>query len=260
MQKTDLQRDRTYYNLEHKAPSEYKDDPLDLYRLGLLSKLFRKIYGDNKIFRNKSVLNVAAGYGREGFLILSQGPRYVVICDYSFEQARQAKGYLDRFGEKYILCCDGERLPFKDKSFDICYISEALHHFLNPRIGIIEFIRVAKQAVIIDEPVGGKIRQVLNRIFILFGIKEEYERGYLETSRITKQVLKEICLKHKTGLEFLPYFIYYFEWYKKTRNAVLRASYKNILYLLNIFFRSFGNRAIAILVINKYCRNQEIIT
>lgn len=248
MRKIDFLKDQSFYNLKHKAPDKYRNEPLDLFRFDLLLKLYRTIDRDNSLFRNKSVLNVAGGYGRESYLMLIEEPKSLVLCDYSLRQLKQAKKYLEGFSEKYILCCDGEKLPFKDKSFDICYITEALHHFIHPHKGIEEFIRVTKETIIIDEPCGGIVRGILNWIFIFLGIKEKYERGYLEASRINKKKLKEFCLKYRLNLVFFPYFIYYFDWYKREKSNFIKLTYKNILFILNILFHSFGNRAIAILV------------
>lgn len=247
MRRTDFQKDQQFYNIEHKAPSKHRDDLLDLYRFNLLLKLYKKSNREDSLFRDKAVLNIAGGYGREAYLILTQKPKFLFLCDYSLKQISQAKEYLGKFNEKYLLCADGESLPFKDKSFDICYITEALHHFIHPERGIEEFIRVTKDAVIIDEPSGGIIREALNRLFIIFGIKEEYERGYLEALRINKQIFKKLCLKYRIDMVFYPYFIYYFEWYKRKKNMFIKVFYKNLLSILNIFFHFLGNRATVIM-------------
>lgn len=251
MRKIDFQRDQQFYNLERKAPTSYKEDLLDLYRFKLLLKLGRAIYKNVSLFSNKSVLNVASGYGREAHLILSERPKFIVLCDYSLEQIKQAREYLGNNNTKFLLCVDGENLPFKDKSFDICYITEALHHFIHPQRGIEEFLRVSRKAVIIDEPSGAVVRRILNRLFILLSIKKEYERGYLEAFRINREMFKDLSLRYKLDIIFYPYFIYYFEWYKKRKSQLTNVIYKNFLSILNIFFHSFGNRAIVILFLNK---------
>jgi ubiquinone/menaquinone biosynthesis C-methylase UbiE len=246
MRKIDFKKDQEFYNIKCKAPAKYKNDQLDLYRFRLLLKLYQG--KDREVFKNKTILNVACGYGREAYLILNQKPKILALCDYSLSQVKQAKKYLEKFDGKYLLCADGERLPFKDKSFDISFITEALHHFIHPDKGLEELIRVTKETIFIDEPSGGFIRRALNRLFILFGIKEEYERGYLDAFRVHKSILKEFCLKYKFDLIFFPYFIYYFEWYKKGKNEFIKLVYKNFLVILNIFFHFFGNRAIIILI------------
>ena len=258
MRKIDFQKDREFYDTECQAPSVYTDDPLDLYRFNLLLKTSEKIISflsagrkERKAFENMDVLNVACGYGREAYLISNQIPKSLVLCDYSLHQIKQAQKYLEKFDGKMFLCADGQSLPFKDKSSNICFITEALHHFTYPHKGIEELVRVAKDAIILDEPTEGKIRSMLNRIFIQFRIKEEYERGYLEAFRINKQLLQEICLKHKLELVFFPYFIYYFGWYKRTKNRFIKILYRNFLAILNTFFHSFGNRAIVILTFKR---------
>jgi len=144
MRKINFQKDQEFYNTQHKAPTAHRDDLLDSYRFNLLLKLYKKNNRGCVLFDGRTVLNVAGGYGREAYWILSQKPKFLALCDYSLAQVRQAREYLGEFDGKYLLSCNGESLPFKDKSFDVCYITEALHHFVNPKIGIEEFIRVTR--------------------------------------------------------------------------------------------------------------------
>src|SRR5579862_7982188 len=43
---------------------------------------------------------------------------------------------------------DGRKLPFKDKSFDVCLLISVLHHTKNPEAVLEEAIRVSKKIVI----------------------------------------------------------------------------------------------------------------
>jgi ubiquinone/menaquinone biosynthesis C-methylase UbiE len=246
MRKLNFQKDQQFYNTEQKAPDEYEEDLLDSYRFGLL----RKHLSRDGFFLNRTVLNVAGGYGREAYLILSLLPKLLLLGDYSFQQILQARRYLGKFNNKTFLCFDGEKLPFKDKVVDVGYIAEALHHFINPKNGIEELIRVSRFAVVIDEPAQGLIRGVLNRIFVALRLKEEYERGYLEAFRINRQILEKYCLKYNMTLFCYPYFIYYFKWYKKCKMRLLKLTYKNFLQIFNALFHPFGNRVIAVMSFN----------
>lgn len=251
MRKIDFPQDQHFFNAEHKAPAGYKEDLLDLYRFNLLLKLYRTIDKDNRLFADRKVLDAAGGYGREAYLVLAQKPKFLLLCDYSLKQINQAGEYLAKFNDKFLLCADAENLPFKDKSFDTCYITEALHHFIHPTKGIEEFIRITRGAIIIDEPAGGWVRKILNRIFILLRVKEEYERGYLEAFRVNKRLLKELCRTYKLNMLYFAYFIYYFGWYKNGKNKFIKVAYKTFLSILNIFFHFFGNRAMVIMTFEK---------
>ncbi|MFH1868871.1 MAG: class I SAM-dependent methyltransferase [Candidatus Omnitrophota bacterium] len=246
----DLEKDRRFYDEEHKPPGHYRKDALDLWRFGLLRGLLRKIFKRDEPFKDRHVLNVAGGWGREAHLILGEGARHLTFCDYSHTQALYAEGYLEGFYNKTIICGDGERLPFKDKSVDICVIAEGLHHFSDPVAGAKEMLRVARSAVIFDEPAGGIFRYAINRLFIALGMKEMLERGYLQEYRMSSETLRELRGLYAGALYF-PYFIYYFGWYKSTKNMLLRKIYQVALSVFNIFFHSFGNRVIVVLSLAK---------
>lgn len=79
---------------------------------------------------------------------------------------------------------DAENLPLKDKSYDLVYTWEVLHHVPNPQKAVSEMARVSKKYVLIFEP---------NRTNILqfaFGLLTKQERG---TLRSTKRYLTGLC-------------------------------------------------------------------
>jgi len=133
---------------------------------------------------------------------------------------------LKEFDQKYLIRGDAENIPFKDKSVDICFINEALHHFVNPLKSLTEFIRVAKEIIILDEPFERRvICKVLESIFLFLKIKEKFERGYLEAFRIKRSILNKISQEYKIKIVCYPYFIYYFEWYKNIRVKFIKLLY-----------------------------------
>jgi len=79
---------------------------------------------------------------------------------------------------------DAENLPLKDKSFDLVYTWEVLHHVPDPQQAVKEMARVSKKYVLIFEP---------NRYNFLqfgFGLLTKQERG---TLRSTKRYLSRLC-------------------------------------------------------------------
>jgi ubiquinone/menaquinone biosynthesis C-methylase UbiE len=42
---------------------------------------------------------------------------------------------------------DAERLPFPDRSIDVVYVHDGLHHLARPEAGLAEMTRVARLAV-----------------------------------------------------------------------------------------------------------------
>ncbi len=243
----DVERDRRFYN-EECTPETCGEDPLSLWRHALLCRLLKRRLKTKALFADEDILNVAGGWGREARILLRHKPRALILCDYSHTQLEYAKGYLKEPGGRYFICADGQRLPFKDKSVDICVIAEGLHHFLDPIAGIKEMARVARKMVILDEPGGGFFRKAVNNVFVRLGIKERLERGYLQEYRISKKIFNELDNLYPDIIYF-PYFIYYFGWYKNTKNLFLKKVYQAALCVVNIFFHALGNRTIAVLIL-----------
>jgi ubiquinone/menaquinone biosynthesis C-methylase UbiE len=50
------------------------------------------------------------------------------------------------------IVADVEHLPFADRSIDLVYVHDGLHHLEDPQLGIAEMARVARRAVCISEP------------------------------------------------------------------------------------------------------------
>ncbi|MCM8792203.1 MAG: class I SAM-dependent methyltransferase [Candidatus Omnitrophica bacterium] len=245
MRKIDFQKDQMFYD-QSICPSTYKKDYLDIYRFNLVIRLLKLKFRET--LENKVILNVGGGYGREAYLMFSAKPNKIIIIDHSFNQLIQAERYLKEFSLKYFICGDGENLPVKDKSVDVCVINETLHHFINPLKGINESMRVAKKIIILDEPQERSvICRLLEFIFRLFRIKEKFERGYLEPFRINRKVLEEFSTHPKIKILYYPYFIYYFKWYKNIKIDFIKSFYYKFLIMLNLFFHFLGNRVIIVI-------------
>ena len=66
-----------------------------------------------------------------------------------------------------------EKLSFKDSSFNLVFVKEALHHVPRPVQGIYEMLRVSKKAIIFIEPAD----TLLGRIFEKLKISSLYEKN-----------------------------------------------------------------------------------
>ena len=56
-----------------------------------------------------------------------------------------------------VLCGDAEKLPFKDKTFDACFVGNLLHHFPDCSRVVNELYRVVRDKLYIVEPNGSNI-------------------------------------------------------------------------------------------------------
>jgi SAM-dependent methyltransferase len=68
---------------------------------------------------------------------------------------------------------DVERLPFADRSIDLVYVHDGLHHLESPTVGLNEMARVARRWVVVTEPA----RATLTAHAIRFGLALEREEA-----------------------------------------------------------------------------------
>jgi len=131
--------------LGHRAPDEgwledpsvytYKRTHLELLQLTPLQGQF--------------VLDAGCGPGTYGIILAQQGNKVIGI-DISPEEVAAAKERSKQKGVDFSpIVGDLENLPFKDKSFDICFCGWTLHHFPDIDTAVAELVRVLKP--------GGKI-------------------------------------------------------------------------------------------------------
>jgi SAM-dependent methyltransferase len=83
-----------------------------------------------------------------------------------------------------VACGDAYRLPFQDKSFDVVWSWELLHHLSEPKRALAEMQRVSSKFVVIFEP------NRYNPALFLYGLFKKEERWVLRSS---KKFLKELA-------------------------------------------------------------------
>ncbi len=117
------------------------------------------------------ILDVCCGSGIDAEFLARRGAE-VIGLDYDAEGIRRTTERAKRFGLN-VHCVLGNALalPFKDRSIQLCFINDGLHHLKDPHRGIAELFRVAKDGIIISEPA----RSFLTRIAVRLGLSVEYE-------------------------------------------------------------------------------------
>lgn len=98
----------------------------------------------------------------------------------------------------HVVGGDAYSLPFRDKSFDVVWSWELLHHLSEPKRALQEMQRVSKRFVVLFEP------NRYNPALFLYGLYKKEERWVLRSS---KKFLKEtaaadgwrICLVENCG-------------------------------------------------------------
>ncbi|MBU1699578.1 MAG: class I SAM-dependent methyltransferase [Candidatus Eisenbacteria bacterium] len=83
--------------------------------------------------KNKWVLEVGAGSGRDSLILARNGAR-VVLLDYVASSFQVIRRLAEEDGAEVIcVCADATRSPFRDNTFDLVFHQGLLEHFREPR-------------------------------------------------------------------------------------------------------------------------------
>ncbi len=148
-------------------------DAIDLLIFRIRDKVVEFTNAEN----GSRVLDVAAGTGKQSFAFAKNGCEVLGI-DISEEMLEVARRK-NRYRNVRFEVADGTKLPFKDKDFDVCCISFALHDMpLSVRKKILEeMVRVTKlkgTVVIVDY---GLPRSRIGR-YLIYRFVKFYESKY----------------------------------------------------------------------------------
>jgi ubiquinone/menaquinone biosynthesis C-methylase UbiE len=150
-----------------------------LYQWLLAEKFRRSIEG--LPLRGASVLAVCAGSGMDAELLARAGAGTVVAADISAGAARRTAERARRYGVSITpVVADVEHLPFPDRSFDIVYVHDGLHHLEDPYAGLAEMARAARHAVSVSEPA----RAAATALALKLGLAEEREEAGNRVARL----------------------------------------------------------------------------
>jgi SAM-dependent methyltransferase len=124
----------------------------------------------------KTVLDAACGDGKLGKLVKDEWGVDMCGADIAQKGVELSKAS----GIKAKVANLSEKIPFKDKSFDMVLSSESIEHFANPDKFLREVHRVLKPKglLVITTP---NLSSWLNRILFLFGIYPIVLEGSTET-------------------------------------------------------------------------------
>jgi ubiquinone/menaquinone biosynthesis C-methylase UbiE len=136
-----------------------------LHRIGFLRKFIFNIWvldAKHKILwirdylnHKENILDFGAGSCSVCRLLRKKGFKIVPLDIHNLSLADEIKPYL----------YDGEKIPFKDNSFDTALILTVLHHTSHPKEIIKEVMRVAKRIIIIEEIYRSRLQKYLTFIY-----------------------------------------------------------------------------------------------
>ncbi|MBA3717023.1 MAG: methyltransferase domain-containing protein [Actinobacteria bacterium] len=151
-----------------------------LYRWLIEEKFRRSIDGIAGLVPGCTALAVCGGSGMDAELLARASAR-VVSADISLGASRRARERARRFGLDVVpVVADAENLPFADRSFDLVYVHDGLHHLEHPEAGLAEMARVARLAVSITEPA----RAAATRLAVRIGLALDREEAGNRVARL----------------------------------------------------------------------------
>jgi SAM-dependent methyltransferase len=190
-----------------------------LHRWLLAEKFRRSILGLEDVIPGATVLTVCGGSGLDAEFLHRAGAR-VILSDISEGVVRQAAARARRFGlDIELVVADAENLPFADRSVDIVYVHDGLHHLEHPMDAIGEMARVARRAISISEPATARATSAAVRI----GWAERREEAGNLVRRLTLDEIVSELARH--GFETLAphrYAMYYRHWPGRAVRALSR--------------------------------------
>jgi ubiquinone/menaquinone biosynthesis C-methylase UbiE len=104
------------------------------------------------------------------------------------------------------LIADVEQLPFADRSFDVSFVHDGLHHLERPLVGLAELARVARVGVSVTEPA----RAAITRLAVRAGVAVDREESGNIVARLElEHVTSELARHGFRLLKAKRYAMYY---------------------------------------------------
>ena len=214
----------------------------------LLEEKFRRAVEGVEL-RGATALTICAGSGMDAEFLARAGAN-VVALDVSLGAARRANERARRHGfELLAVVGDAASLPFRDRSVDVVYVHDGLHHLDDPLAGLAEMARVARSAVCVSEPARAGITTLAVRAGLALEREEAGNRvGRLDAERVDA-ALRDRGFSIRTSRRYAMY-------YRHEPGRVVRLLSHRGLYeaatssfkLANAAAGDFGNKLVVVAV------------
>ena len=168
------QRQASYH--DHEADREYEitrpHGTAPLYEWLLREKFRRGTGALHAVLPGAVVLVVCGGSGMDAEFLAGAGAR-VINTDLSMGAVVRARERAARFEfQAASVVADVEQLPFRDRSVDVVYVHDGLHHLEKPLAGLAEMARVAGRAVSVNEPARAAVTAAAVRVNLALEYEE----------------------------------------------------------------------------------------
>jgi len=141
------------------------------YRWALAEK-FRRSLAALDLPPGATALTVCGGSGMDAEFLARAGFQ-VVASDLSFEAARRARERGARHELPILaIVADAEALPFRDRTVELVYVHDGLHHLETAEPGLREMLRVSRTAVSVNEPARARATLLASRVHLAEHVEE----------------------------------------------------------------------------------------
>jgi uncharacterized protein YbaR (Trm112 family)/SAM-dependent methyltransferase len=156
-----------------------------LYR-SLLAEKFRRSLDALPLPEDElTAVTICAGSGMDAEFLARVGAK-VVSTDISLGAARRTQERARRYGFQVLpVVADAEALPLRDRSVDLLYVHDGLHHLDSPGGGVREMLRTSRWAISINEPAEAAATFLAARV----GLSEHCEEAGNFIARIDPEQL-----------------------------------------------------------------------
>ncbi|MDQ6769190.1 MAG: class I SAM-dependent methyltransferase [Gemmatimonadota bacterium] len=214
-----------------------------LYESLLLEKFRRGTRAFRNEIRGSNTLVVCGGSGMDAEFLVQSGA-LVVTSDASVGASRRAVMRAQRHRLPIgVIAADVEHLPFADRSFDLVYVHDGLHHLAEPDRGLREMMRVARSMISVNEPA----RAAATLLAVRFGLAKHREDSGNLVARLKLRSL-EVALE-QGGFRVLNserLFMYYRHapgpWMRFASRPILFTVTRGLLHLADAVFGRAGNK------------------
>jgi SAM-dependent methyltransferase/uncharacterized protein YbaR (Trm112 family) len=151
-----------------------------LYGWLLDEKFRRSVAAVRGMLEGSIALTVCGGSGMDAEFLARAGAT-VISSDISLGAAQRAAERARRYGLALApVVADVERLPFRDRAFDLVYVHDGLHHLERPDAGLSAMARVAAHVVSVTEPA----RAAATAVAVRLGLALEHEEAGNRVARL----------------------------------------------------------------------------
>ncbi|HEU5216878.1 MAG TPA: methyltransferase domain-containing protein [Gaiellaceae bacterium] len=156
-----------------------------LYRWLLAEKFRRSLEALPLPAEGLTAATICGGSGMDAEFLVRVGAS-VISTDISLGAAQRTGERARRFGFDVLpVVADAEALPLRDRSVDLLYVHDGLHHLDSPAAGIREMLRTSRLAISINEPARAGATMLAARV----GLSEHYEEAGNFIARVDPEQL-----------------------------------------------------------------------